>query len=65
MSELPLLLRRGLVMEKLGVTSPQVTKFVEAGLLKPLQRKGGRFWFRRDEVLNLGKGEEGRTTNGH
>lgn len=56
--ELPLLLRRAQVEQILGVTSRQITKFVESGMLQPVKRAGCWNFYKRDEVLELGGEKE-------
>jgi predicted site-specific integrase-resolvase len=47
------LLRRRDVMERLGVTHKQVSKLIESGLLRPIRKRGCRFWFRAAEIEKL------------
>ena len=39
------LLRRRDVMERLGVSTKQLTKLVEAGLVRALRKSGARAWY--------------------
>ena len=47
------LLRRRDVMNRLGITSKQLTKLVSAGLLKPIRKRNCRSWFRSDDLEKL------------
>lgn len=39
------LLRRRDAMERLGVSTKQLTKLVEAGLVRALRKRGARAWY--------------------
>lgn len=47
------LLRRRDVMDRLGITSKQLTKLVSAGLLKPIRKRNCRAWFRTSDLDKL------------
>jgi DNA-binding transcriptional MerR regulator len=44
------LLRLGEVMRWTGLTEPQIRKFVDAGVLNPVQYEGCRRLYRRKEI---------------
>ena len=46
------LLRRRDVIDALGITSKQLTKLIESGLIRPIRKRGCRAWFR---FADLGK----------
>lgn len=48
------LMRRGEVMDALGLESRDITDLVESGRLIAVRtKKGGRMWFRRCDVVAL------------
>jgi predicted site-specific integrase-resolvase len=58
-----LLLRRGEVLELLGVTDRILTRMVREGVIKPVQFPGCRAFYRRADILEAIDRHEQQTVN--
>jgi predicted site-specific integrase-resolvase len=47
------LLRRRDVLDTLGITSKQLSKLIDSGLIKPIRKRGCRAWYRSDDLGKL------------
>lgn len=47
------LLRARDVMDRLGITYPQLRKLVSCGIIKPIKKRGCRSWYRSRDLVNL------------
>lgn len=47
------LLRARDVMDRLGITYPQLRKLVSCGIIKPIKKRGCRPWYRSRDLVNL------------
>jgi len=47
------LLRRRDVCDRLGITRHQLDKLVSTGLIKPIQKRGSRAWYRSTDLEKL------------
>jgi predicted site-specific integrase-resolvase len=47
------LLRRRDVLDTLGITERQLRTMIDAGMIKPIRKRGTRAWFRSTDLEKL------------